>query len=211
MWAQLKNPNLSTTGKRGFCLVYARNVFAISPQKPTAWDAWTATQFKHTNRIFPNVAVPVWFRDASGDAAPGHVAVRMGNGKIYSSPHTMINGYNVLDSIESVEKHYGVRFVGWSEDLNNVRVAINKEDDVSKWNNGITYNLMYHCLTPAIAERAKAANFVGYFGLQDGRESNQALDEIITSQQWGLLKQEAFPGNEEYTEYVQPKLFIKKG
>lgn len=64
------------------------------------------------------------------------------------------------------------------------------------WNNGQTYNLMYWCLTPAIAERAKKADFVGYFGLQGNGtwEQDKALDAIITSQQWGLLKQEAFPG-----------------
>lgn len=63
------------------------------------------------------------------------------------------------------------------------------------WNNSQTYNLMYHCLTPAIAERARKANFVGYFGLQGNGSwpQDKALDAIITSQQWGLLKQEAFP------------------
>lgn len=83
---------------------------------------------------------------------------------------------------------------GWRHNQHIYRLKTYKEEeDEPMWNNGQTYNLMYWCLTPAIAERAREADFVGYFGLQDGWEQDKALDAIITSQQWGLLKQEAFP------------------
>lgn len=116
---QLINPDLSIVGEIGMCLHYAGLVFGISSGPDTAWKAWQQTQFKHTDQNFPSgVSFPVWFSGAGG---AGHVAVYTPNG-IYSSPYSLASGHNVLSSIAQVEKLYGVKYVGWSEDIEGKRV-----------------------------------------------------------------------------------------
>ena len=131
-WQQLIEPNLSTQGKVGFCLAFARNMFGVSVKYPNAWKAWEGTTYKHANYDFPPVAVLIWFRHPANGTTPGHVAVRMPDGKIYSSPYRVGTTHAVLGSIEEVEKKYSSKYVGWSEDINNIRVAQFKEDTMDK-------------------------------------------------------------------------------
>lgn len=65
------------------------------------------------------------------------------------------------------------------------------EEPMSKWTNGKTYNLLFHACNAAIAERAKSANYVGYFGAQDGEEAGAAFDTIVASPQFDFLVAEA--------------------
>jgi uncharacterized coiled-coil protein SlyX len=116
---QLVQPNLTVTGQVGWCLAYARQVFGVPALYPTAWQAWLNTKYKHTDRNFPNVAVPVWFSYQTA----GHVVVYVPNKGFYSSPYKTGQAYYVGSSIADIELKYSCRFVGWSEDINNVRVA----------------------------------------------------------------------------------------
>lgn len=131
MWKQLVQPDLTVVGKVAWCLSYADDVFHTPHGIPTAWKAWEATQFKHRDKSFPNVAIPVWFDYYIGKEQFGHVAVRINNGKIYSSPMTPGKPNSVFNSVEELAKFIGGVYVGWSEDISNVRVAIGG-DDVEK-------------------------------------------------------------------------------
>lgn len=122
MATQLKQPNLATVGALGYCLKYAREVFGVASKYATAWDGWVNAKFKHQDQNFPNVAVPIWFSYPPGGTSPGHVAVRLGNGQIYSSPYQSNTTHAVLNSIAEVEQHYRAKYVGWSEDINDVKV-----------------------------------------------------------------------------------------
>lgn len=119
---QLIQPNLAVKGAVGFCLVYARMVFGIGPLYPTAWNAWERA-IQHEDRNFPPLAVPVWFKHPAAGTIPGHVAIRLPSGDIYSSPFRKSDDRAVLSSIAEVERLYNAKYVGWSEDINNVRVA----------------------------------------------------------------------------------------
>lgn len=197
MWTQLITPVLPGVGTIGNCLMYVRQRYGIAAGYPTAWDGWLGAKFKHTDRNFPNVCVPVWFKYKLPASSPGHVVIwNPADKKFYSSPYNSGQKYFIFDSIEQIERVLKAGYVGWSEDVNNVRVAINKGDDMSKWNNGMTLNLLYHSVSPEVAKKAEAANFVGYFGGQDGKESNQALDEIITSPQYAFMVADAHQGGE---------------
>lgn len=119
MYQQLIQPDLTIVGIIGFCLNYAGRVFGISSGPATAFIAWQQTKFPHTDQNFPmGVSFPVWFSGAEG---AGHVAVHTPNG-IYSSPYNQKTGHNVLVSIADVEKNYGVKYLGWSEDIEGKQV-----------------------------------------------------------------------------------------
>lgn len=189
---QLVQPDTSVVGTVGYCLQYADRVFGMSHGEKSAWIAWEATQFKHTDPI-PDNAVPMWYSywaTIGGVYANwGHVTVNVPGEGIYSSPIKAGTTHNVLHSIDEVERVYGVKYVGWSEDISNLRVV--EGEEMVTWNNGDTYNLLYRSVGIDVAEKAQAANFEGYFGLQDGREYKQAFYEIIESLQYGLLVQGA--------------------
>lgn len=128
-WTQLIQPNLGVKGTLGNCLMYSREVFGIAKKYDSAWEGWSNSALKHGDQSFPSVAVPVWFEHWGTYGSPpkygnwGHVAVRMPNGQIYSSPYNSRTSHAVLSSIQEVEKLYKCKYVGWSEDVNGVRVA----------------------------------------------------------------------------------------
>lgn len=130
MYKQLVQPDLTIVGKVAWCLSYADDVFHTPHGIPTAWRAWELTKYKHEDKSFPDVAVPVWFDYYIGKEQFGHVAVRLKNGQIYSSPMLSGKPNAIFNSVEAIEKFLGATYVGWSEDISNVRVAI-EEDDVS--------------------------------------------------------------------------------
>jgi hypothetical protein len=122
---QLVQPNLTFIGEAGECLHYAGMVFGISSGPDTAWEAWQQTTKKHLDQNFPSgVSFPVWFSGAGG---AGHVCVFTPKG-IYSSPWDFQTGHQVWTSISQVEQKYGVKYVGWSEDIEGKKVI--KEDIV---------------------------------------------------------------------------------
>lgn len=131
-YTQLVTPNLSDSmvvyqyGKPltdwlGWCLAVAWTAFGGKTTNPTAWDAWTnSVKYKHADWNLPSgVYVPVWF---SGYQGMGHVAIYK-DGKVWSSPYTHKPYMDVLNSIADVERIYGVKYVGWSEDIGSVRVV----------------------------------------------------------------------------------------
>jgi hypothetical protein len=131
-WKQLIKPNIKINETAGWCLQYARRVFGRPAVEPTAWAAWQASKFKHQDRKFPSgVAVPVWFNwwgdVGSGRYQYGHVAVRMPDGKVWSSPLTG-NGRAWFNSVDDLVRAFGggMKYVGWSEDISGARVAVNE-------------------------------------------------------------------------------------
>lgn len=133
-WKQLIAPVVEISEVAGMCLSYARRVFGRPVVEPTAWSGWTNAKYKHEDRNFPSgVAVPVWF-DWTGDVGAGrqrygHVAVRMPDGKVWSSPLSG-TGRNWFASVDDLTRAFGngMRYVGWSEDISNGRVVIEEED-----------------------------------------------------------------------------------
>lgn len=120
---QLVQPDLTATGSIGWCLQYAARVFHCTGTSPYAWTAWEATQFKHTDQIPIDVAVPCWFSFMVGPVDEGHVVVSVPGKGFYSSPWKQGTDHAVLPSIAEIERIYGAKYVGWSEDILGLRVA----------------------------------------------------------------------------------------
>lgn len=131
---QLIKPDLSTKGTIGDCKIYARSVFHIAStgKYPTAWSNWQKAKYKHgVNEPLPkDVAILCWF---SGYGGAGHVVVSVPSKGFYSSPYSLdktkhyqegTNTHALLPSLSEVERIYGVKYVGWTEDIEDKRVAI---------------------------------------------------------------------------------------
>lgn len=133
MSKQLIKPDLSIEGSIGNCKIYARSVFHIpsTGKYLTAWKNWLGAKYKHpTSDHFPDVSILCWF---SGFGGAGHVVVRVPGKGYYSSPYSTsksvkyqegTNTRAVLPTIGEIERIYGVNYVGWTEDIEDRRVAI---------------------------------------------------------------------------------------
>lgn len=131
-WKQVRTPNLDPVIKQGdvtllswvgWCLAYVQTAFGAPWAGYSAWDAWeNRVSKRHTNRNFPKgVYFPVWFDGEWLGVRYGHVAI-MKDGKIWSSPITDKPSTDTWSSIEEVERNYGMKYVGWSEDIGGITV-----------------------------------------------------------------------------------------
>lgn len=116
-YTQLKSPNLNIVGAEGLCLVYVREVFGVAAKYPTAEAGWDNADYKHIGETPPpDVAAPVWFNWESS----GHVAVSVPGKGIYS---TTAQGDKVFGNVQECAEYVGATYLGWSEDVNGVRVC----------------------------------------------------------------------------------------
>lgn len=128
-YKQIKAFNKGQTGERLLCLKYARLAFGIAGKYDDAYAAWNGAQKKHKDRNLPSgVAVPVfWDYTTTIDGVRknyGHVAVYL-DGKVYSNPgKNSSTNPHVFNSIDEITKYFGLgAYLGWTEELNGVRVV----------------------------------------------------------------------------------------
>lgn len=121
---QLKAPNLNIIGQSGWCLQYVTEIFGAmghgANSNTTAISEWNSAAYKHPGVNPPaDVAVPVWF---SYNGPSGHVAVSVPGKGVYS---TSAVGDKVFSSVEALVNWMGegFKYLGYSEDINTVRVA----------------------------------------------------------------------------------------
>lgn len=126
IFQSLKTPNLSVTDNAGMCLRFTQSVWSAPVKHPNAWQAWEATQYKHgVQESLPNVSAILWFSHFATYQGKydnwGHVVTYVPSKGFLSSPATG-NGQLWLSSISEVEKTFNAKYVGWSEDINGLRV-----------------------------------------------------------------------------------------
>lgn len=126
-WQALVPPRKGTQDYAGMCLRYAQSFFGAPVRHRSAWDAWNATQHKHgTNEALPGVPVILWFshfgtyQNEYGNW--GHVAIHVPGDAIYTSPGYGY-GFERWATIAQIEQRFASKYVGWSEDINGLRVA----------------------------------------------------------------------------------------
>lgn len=139
-WKALVAPRLGTTDFPGMCLRFAQSFFGAPLAHRSAWHAWLATQRKHApSDPLPGVPVLLWFEhwgnynDGLGpyDGRPvgargnwGHVAIHVPGDAIYTSPLTgSARGSQRYANIGQMASIMNLAYVGWSEDINGLRVA----------------------------------------------------------------------------------------
>lgn len=102
--------------RAGRCLEFTRGVFGVGPRFPSAISAWDHAQLRHTDAPPRGAVVPVFFETPSPFR---HVAVALGNGKVVSTNGAKIS---LWADVGTVARVYRGPYLGWSEDLNGVRV-----------------------------------------------------------------------------------------
>jgi hypothetical protein len=129
-YKQLVVPNLGVNVAVGNCLMYVREAFGAPAGTEYAWEGWENATLKHTGSDFPaDVSVPIWFSYIIGGADEGHVAINVPGVGIYSSPwqgglgHYVARSVAELICIYSDDGEHPMALVGWSEDVNGLRVV----------------------------------------------------------------------------------------
>lgn len=120
---------LGVTPATGWCLKAVRtcydvDAFDFTPNNgsaPWAIEAFDYGAFKHATDNPYDVprGVPLFWRKPGG--GPGHVAIGVGNAECLSTDITR-DGYFDKVRIADIGRAWGMQLVGWTEDLNTVRV-----------------------------------------------------------------------------------------
>jgi hypothetical protein len=99
------------------CLQEVRGVFGIGAKYPSAVSAWNHAAHRHVGARPPaGAVVPVFFNTSNPYE---HVAIAIGDGRVVT-----INGsrWSIYSSIEAMASAWRVSYLGYSEDLNGVRL-----------------------------------------------------------------------------------------
>lgn len=118
----IANARRTKTFEEGKCLVFVREMFGVAARDPSAAAAWRLTKFKHPVRSgaqTPRGAPVYWIGGSEGN---GHIAIATGNGNCWSSD---AGGSGIVAKVnidELTERWSALRFQGWAEDVNGVRV-----------------------------------------------------------------------------------------
>lgn len=126
--AKLRSHSEHPTSAAGFCLREVRECFRIDPTDPptfTAYQAWERARNKHravdihSLKDIPRGVPLFWAGGSNGD---GHVAISTGFRMRCFSTDILRTGYFDKVEIGLIHAKWGLRFLGWTEDLNGVRV-----------------------------------------------------------------------------------------
>lgn len=133
-WVQVKSPNLNVQTYMGWCLTYVQDAFGLNWTGSYALDGWSRNKLNHEDRNIPSeVYVPIWFDGYWDGERYGHVAIYK-DGVVYSSPWSEDSAaykrHDTITSIAETERIYGMRYIGWSEDMNG-QIVITKEDGMN--------------------------------------------------------------------------------
>lgn len=105
----------------GYCQMFVRSCYAVGSGFGSAATQWQGALWRHTVSHGAQVprGVPVFW--LGGSKGYGHVALSLGNGLCRSTdwPSRGLVGNVAIDTLTS---RWGLRLVGWTEDMNNVRV-----------------------------------------------------------------------------------------
>ena len=105
----------------GYCLKFTRTAFGVGPLRLDAASAWAEADLRHN--ISSGVDVPrgapvFWL---GGSRGHGHVAVSAGAGLCWSTDWGGAGRVN-LAQIDAITSQWNLDLVGWTEDINEVRV-----------------------------------------------------------------------------------------
>ena len=110
------------------CLFFVRIALQAPRRFPTAMSAWAHARYRYRTAIWLIPAgVPVY---TQGPSSAGHVVLSLGNGLVRSTDWPRVGevGTVLLTTLLTTWHH---RYVGWSADLDGVRVW---SDGLSGWN-----------------------------------------------------------------------------
>ena len=118
-WAKTQTTQPSRSW-HNLCLMFTRSCFGVAAREPNAKRAWETAKHRHatTNAAAIPAGVPVFWKTKTVN---WHVAISIGGGYCYSSD---IGGKGKIGriGITDLSRRWGATLLGWTEDLNGVRV-----------------------------------------------------------------------------------------
>lgn len=175
-YTQLVAPDMSIRGTVGLCLSFQEDVYHTPHSYLYALQAWRATQYKHLDQDFPEgVSVLLWWDYYEDDIDAGHVATRLPNGTLYSSPYKVGTPQAILLSIEGLECTYSdngvhpLKYLGWSEDIAGVRII----GEVMDTYTADELQQSYRLLGNVVASQTEINNY-----MKSGKSYKQITEEL---------------------------------
>lgn len=135
------NANRFTTNRVGMCLQYTRTWLEIPSANPDAIAAWNTAKRKHVNgrdkdAQSPPRGAPVFW--AGGSSGHGHIALAVSN-SFGRSTDTKSSGKVSTADGDWWRLTWGLRYLGWTEDLNGVDIPYLRAGGVEQWRGGAVY------------------------------------------------------------------------
>lgn len=130
-YKQVTAPNTTVQDGAGWCLRHTQSVFASPVAYPSARKAWDGQKGRHTDTPPLGISVPIFFDHYGTYGIPaywdnwGHVATRLADGRVLTSPFYSSYGSEVYDSIDHMARSMpgGAKYLGWSEYMNGKQVV----------------------------------------------------------------------------------------
>jgi hypothetical protein len=140
------NANRYTRNQPGMCLMYVHTWLDIGAGTPSAIAAWNAARHKHINGVHadaqhPPRGAPVFW--AGGSRGFGHIALAV-NDHTGRSTDTPSTGFVGTRDGNWWRVNWGLRYLGWTEDLNGVSIPYLAGGGVQQWASGEVYVKKLH-------------------------------------------------------------------
>ena len=186
-YIQLVQPVLTVKAQAGWCLWFSEEVNTSPHLYRSAWEAYLAAQYKHSERAMPNVSVPVWFSHYGTYGTPptygnwGHVVQWVPERNAFLSVIGVGYGQQWFNTLEQVEKYFNAKYVGWTEDIATKRIVKGDDmvDDASAraMLQATTLLAQNGTATPRQPTKQEVENLIG-------RTTLDALNQIMTYSAW---------------------------
>lgn len=111
----VKRALAATSCDVGMCLAVVRGWLGVPAKYGSAATAWDAAKQRSSSRT-PPAGVPVFWLGGRH----GHIALSLGGGRVRSTDWP--RGKVGTTTISELERRWGYRYVGWSSDLNGVKL-----------------------------------------------------------------------------------------
>lgn len=124
--AAVANARDWTTCDPGMCLKIVRTWWEVPSSASDAQGAWDAAKDKHPGDKEPPLGAPIFWK--GGSSGHGHIAIYVGGPELRSTDCTATG--KVSDAHGSwVKQTWGLTYLGWTGDLNGVRLPLDEDDD----------------------------------------------------------------------------------
>lgn len=130
--AALANARKVDRYDQGMCLAYVRGeAWKIGALYGSAIDAWYGAVKRHPGDRNPPIGAPMFY----GGSTYGHIVIHSDSkpirGTDMPSPGQVSEG-----PLDWPEKEWGQTYLGWTEDLNGVKLPLEKDDEMNEddWN-----------------------------------------------------------------------------
>lgn len=106
--------------KAGYCLKFSRSCAGALGGVLNATTAWRNAKHRHTAGTPPRGSFVFWEGGTNGH---GHVSVSAGGGDVWTTDFKRFGKVDRVSIKAITTKWRNLRYVGWSEDINGVRVS----------------------------------------------------------------------------------------